>query len=78
MPLDILAPKLALKTAKELVNLHNMYMPSKILLKDAHTLLKNHKCETCKDFLAVFRLGEWAIALHGMYESALFFVLILK
>ena len=44
-----------MKTAKELVNLHDMYMPSKILLKDAQTLLENHKCETCEDLLAVFR-----------------------
>ena len=55
VPLNILAPKLTLKTAKELVNLHDMYMPSKILLKDAQTLLENHKCETCEDLLAVFR-----------------------
>src|SRR6202167_4718954 len=56
VPLNILAPKLTLKTAKELVNLHDMYMPSKILLKDAQTLLENHKCETCEDLLAVFRV----------------------
>ena len=31
VPLNILAPKLTLKTAKEIVNLHDMYMPSKIL-----------------------------------------------
>jgi hypothetical protein len=60
VPLNILAPKLTLKTAKELVNLHDMYMPSKILLKDAQTLLKNHKCETCEDLLAVFRPSKVA------------------
>ena len=32
-PLNILVPKLTLKSAKELANLHDMYMPSKILLK---------------------------------------------
>ena len=55
VPLNILAQKLTLKTAKELANLRDMYIPSKILLKDAQTLLKNHKCETCEDLLAVFR-----------------------
>ena len=48
VPLNILAPKLILKAAKELANLHNMYMPSKILLQ-------NHKCETCVDLLAAFK-----------------------
>jgi hypothetical protein len=32
VPLNILAPKLTLKAAKELANLRDMYMPSKILL----------------------------------------------
>src|ERR1700677_3887880 len=55
VPLNILAPKLTLKTAKELANLHDMYMPSKILLKNAQILLEDHKCETCEDIFAVFR-----------------------
>ena len=55
VPLNVLAPKLTLKSAKELANLHDMYMPSKILLKNAHILLENHKCETCADLLAVFK-----------------------
>jgi len=106
VPLNIFALKLTLKTAKELVSLHDMYMPSKILLKDVQTLLNDHKCETCEDLLAVFRpykvvsnvehqqtwyqknkekcaeynkhpqyLMEWAIALHGMYESTLVFLI---
>ena len=50
VPLNILAPKLTLKTAKELANLHDMYMPSKILLKNAQILLENHKCEFVKSF----------------------------
>jgi len=54
MPLHVLVPKLTLKSAKELANLHDMYMPSKILLKNAHILLENHKCETCPDPLAIF------------------------
>jgi hypothetical protein len=56
VPLNILAPKLTLKAAKDLANLHDMYMPSKILLKDAQILLENHKCETCPDLLAIFKL----------------------
>jgi len=55
VPLNILAPKLTLKATKELVNLHDIYIPSKILLKNAQILLENHKCETCPDFLAVFK-----------------------
>ena len=54
VPLNILAPKLTLKAAKEIASLHDMYMPSKILLKNAQLLLENHKCETCPDLLAVF------------------------
>jgi hypothetical protein len=56
VPLNILAPKLTLKAAKDVANLHDMYMPSKILLKDGQILLENHKCETCPDLLAVFKL----------------------
>ena len=55
VPHNILAPKLTLKAAKELANLHDMYMPSKILLKNAQILLENHKCETCGDISVVFR-----------------------
>jgi len=54
VPLHILIPNLTLKSAKELANLHDLYMPSKILLKNAHILLENHKCETCPDLLALF------------------------
>jgi hypothetical protein len=55
VPLDILAPKLTLVTAKKLAVLHNMHMPSKILLKNAQILLGEHKCQTCDDVLAVFK-----------------------
>ena len=55
VPFNILAPKSILKAAKELANLHNMYMPSKILLQIAQTLLQNNKCETCVDLLAAFK-----------------------
>src|SRR6202167_1704977 len=40
VPLNILSLKLTLKAAKELANLHDMYMPSKILLKNAQILLE--------------------------------------
>jgi hypothetical protein len=55
VPIDVLAPKLTLKCAKELATLHNIYMPSKVLLKDAHTLLQDHKCHMCGEFLALFQ-----------------------
>ena len=55
MPLNVLVPKLTLKSAKEVANLHDMYMPSKILLKNAQILLEKHKCETCPDLHAVFK-----------------------
>ena len=55
MPLNILVSKLTLKSVKELANLHDMYMPSEILLKHVQMLLENDKCETCPDLLGVFR-----------------------
>ena len=54
--LNILAPKLTLKTAKELANLHDMYMPLKILLKNAQILPESHKCKTCPNKLSVLNL----------------------
>src|ERR1700676_1226898 len=33
VPLNVLAPKMTSKSAKELANLHDMYMPSKVLVK---------------------------------------------
>jgi len=67
VPLDILVPKLTLKFAKELANLHDMYMPSKILQKDALILLENHKCETCPDLLAVFK--PYKAASNAQYQQ---------
>ena len=55
VPLSILAPKLTLVAAKKLAVLHNMHMPSKILLKNAQILLEEHKCQTCNHLLAVFK-----------------------
>jgi len=54
VPLNILAPKLTLKIAKELANLHDVYVPSKILLKNVQILLQDHKCQ-CNEFLSVFK-----------------------
>ena len=54
MPLDLLAPKLTLKCVKEISILHNMFMHSKILLKDAKILLQDHKCQ-CGEFLSIFK-----------------------
>src|ERR1700692_989282 len=54
VPLNILTPKLTLKTAKELANLHDVYVPSRILLKNVQILLQDHKCE-CYEFLSVFK-----------------------
>src|ERR1700683_188373 len=55
VPLNILAPKLTLKAAKEIVNLHDMYMPSKILLRNAQIWLKYNKGQNCEDLLSVFK-----------------------
>ena len=54
VPLNVLAPKLTLKIAKELAKLHDVYMPSKTLLKNVQTLLQDHKCQ-CDEFLSVFK-----------------------
>jgi hypothetical protein len=60
LPLNILTPKLTLKTAKELALLHDMSMPSKILHKNAQILLQKHTCHTCDVILAVFKPYEIA------------------
>ena len=67
VPLNVLASKLTLKTAKELANLHDMYMPSKILLRNAQMLLENHKCETCEELLALFR--PYKVASNSEYQQ---------
>jgi len=67
VPLNVLAPKLTLKAAKALANLHDMYMPSKIQLKNAQILLENHKCETCPDLLAVFQ--PYKVAFNAKYQQ---------
>src|ERR1700730_10435005 len=53
VPLDVLAPKLTLKSVKNISILHDMFMPSKILLKNAQILLQDHQCQ-CGEFLSVF------------------------
>jgi hypothetical protein len=70
VPLDILASKLTLVTAKKLAVLHNMHMPSKILLKNAHILLEEHKCQTCDDLLAIFKLYKVASQKTWYQENA--------
>src|SRR6202167_717083 len=67
VPLNVLAPKLTLKAAKALANLHDMYMPSKIQLKNAQILLENHKCKTCPDLLAVFQ--PYKVAFNAKYQQ---------
>ena len=54
IPLDVLAPKVTIKCAKEISMLHDMFMPSKIQLKNAQILLKEHKCQ-CGNFMSVFK-----------------------
>ena len=54
IPLNALAPKFTIKYAKEILMLHDMFMPSKIQLKNAQTLLKEHKCQ-CGDFVSIFK-----------------------
>src|SRR6266436_6524973 len=54
VPLDVLAPKLTINCIKKVSTLHDMFMPSKILLKNAQLLLQDHKCE-CGEFLSVFK-----------------------
>ena len=53
VPLNVLAPKLTLKSVKNIFILHDMFMPSKILLKNAQILLQDHQCQ-CGEFLSVF------------------------
>ena len=68
VPLDILAQKLTLKIAKDVANMHDMYMPSRILKRDALMLLKNHKCQTCSDVLAVFK--PYRVASNAEYQQS--------
>jgi hypothetical protein len=67
VPLNVLAPKLTLKAAKEIANSHDMYMPSKVQLKNAQVLLENHKCETCPALLTVFQ--PYRIAFNAKYQQ---------
>ena len=65
--LKVLAPKMTLKSAKELANLHDMYMPSKVLVKNAQILLENHQCETCPDLLSI--LKPYKVASNAEYQQ---------
>jgi len=53
IPLHVLAPKLTLKCVKNISILHDVFMPAKILLKNAQILLQDHKCQ-CGVFMSVF------------------------
>ena len=67
VPLNVLASKLTLKAARDLANLHHVYMPSKIQLKNAQVLLENHKCKTCPDLLAVFQ--PYRVSFNAKYQQ---------
>ena len=49
--------KINIGDCKKIAVLHNMHMPSKILLQNAQILLGEHKYQTCDDVLVVFMLG---------------------
>src|ERR1700729_58035 len=49
-----------------------MFMPSKILLKNAQILLANHKCDTCVNLQVVFRPYKVASNIerqHSWYQN---------
>jgi hypothetical protein len=65
VPLTILAPKLTLKSAKELANLHDMYVPSKILLKMHRYCLKTTNVKLVQNFLQYLNPIKWLPILNG-------------
>jgi hypothetical protein len=58
VPLSILAPKLTMKCIKDLATLHQIYMPSKTLAKNAQMLLQNHQCHKCDSYICLFEPYE--------------------
>jgi hypothetical protein len=54
VPLSVISHKLTMKCIKNIASLHNMYMPSKIAVKNAQILLQDHICHHCGDFTCVF------------------------
>ena len=62
---------MAVKCVKEISILHNMFMLSKILLKDAKILLQDYKCQ-CGEFLSIFKpykLGSNAEYQRKWYQN---------
>ena len=66
VPLIVLAPKLTLKCAKNISILHDMFMPSKILLKNAQILLQDHNCQ-CGEFFSIFK--PYKVATNAEYQQ---------
>ena len=54
VPLSILVPKLTMKCIKDLATLHQIYIPSKTLVKNAQLLLQDHKCHKCDSYISLF------------------------
>jgi hypothetical protein len=54
IPVSVLAPKLTMKCIRDIVSLHNMYIPSRINVRDAQILLQEHMCHDCSDFVSLF------------------------
>jgi len=54
MPVNILAPKLTMRYIKDLATLHQIFIPSKTLVKNAQMLLQNHKCNKCDNYISLF------------------------
>ena len=56
VPVNIFAPKLTMKCIKYLATLHQIFIPSKILVKNAQMLLQDHKCNKCEDYISCLNL----------------------
>jgi hypothetical protein len=54
VPVNILAPKLTMKCIKDLATLHQIFIPSKTLVKNAQMLLQDHKCNKCDNYISLF------------------------
>jgi hypothetical protein len=54
VPLSILAPKLTMTCIKDLAALHQIFVPSKTLVKNAQMLLQDHKCQKCDSYISLF------------------------
>ena len=54
VPLSILAPKLTMKCIKDVAASHQIFVPSKALVKNAQMLLQDHKCQKCDNYISLF------------------------